>query len=199
MDHTISDNRLYPVKKYEQERKSILHKVKNLLSQKKLPTDRISNNNSICLECIELEKNLSGKHLKDTSKEYQKLFLGDIYFLSDSAFNYYIFELIEIALEDKPIFESNIFLQQLLKNNIRFENFNKEEKDIIMSLLTNLLAEINEVAGYVETVPKLESWEKEEIYHPFNYWKNDIEESLLLLCCPARNDVLPETTEAPPR
>jgi hypothetical protein len=172
----------YPISKYRDERKIIKDKISAILETKVLPKTPITSNRNLSVEDIVLEKKLGGKHFWELSEDEQSLLLGDLFFLTKKAFNYYIFEIIFVLLSQEENFHNNIVIQQLFFNTMsqsRLKEFKSVEIQVIIDLLFNIANEIEEVVGEKELYNKLEEWERAEVYHPFIEWEEEIKKSIL--------------------
>jgi len=160
----------------------IINKIDLLLKKKDFPY-KLTMQNSNCLEDMAFEKHLLNKHFWEIPKNEQNLMLGDFMFLTDEAFRYYIFEILLLTLKDKYIPLIDIFLQELLINEVlvkldRYLQFENEELEIIILFLERIVFQIKDEIGNRTIYDSLETWEQVEINPPFKDYEKEIQIAL---------------------
>lgn len=169
----------YPIKKYYDEREFIKLKIQDILKNKQLPKYRICTENSKILECQELNKRLANKSYFELKDEDKSLFMGDLFFLTDEAFSYYIFEVILYFYQID--FFNNIFIQYFIFNETnkkRFSLLSKEEFYVVILFLENIIDEIDYIIGDRNIYNLLNEVQKDELFHPLKDFETDIKTSI---------------------
>lgn len=161
------------------EREFIKSKIKDILKNKQLPKYPICIENSKILECQELNKKLTNKSYFELKDEDKNLFMGDLFFLTDEAFSYYIFEVILYFYQIN--FFNNIFIQYFIFNETnkkRFSLLSKEEFSVVILFLENIIDEIDYIIGNRNIYNSLNEAQKDELFHPLKDFEIDIKTSI---------------------
>lgn len=145
----------------------IKHDIKKILDYRCSPPNTISSNQS-------LQNDLGGKKFSELPDEKQRMIYGDVTILNEKAFHYYLFEIIENAMDRNelpPLFD--MFLLSLSKRSMSFDNrlnlLSKQEKQIVVKFLKCALKYIT-TSNNEDAINLLEDY-MEDVKDIIDFWE----------------------------